>query len=78
MISKIDRVTLELKIPPSDAYLKIKHILEEINSLIMHSASHLPNPERFKVSPLKGNVAFSSGKYGFVFTLKSFAEKYSS
>lgn len=25
-----------------------------------------------------GNVAFSSGKYGFVFTLKSFAQKYSS
>lgn len=64
---------LELKIPPSDAYLKIKHTLEEINGIILQACQHLPNPESYKVSPLKGNVAFSSGKYGFVFTLKSFA-----
>jgi U5 small nuclear ribonucleoprotein component len=49
VISKIDRLTLELKLPPTDAYLKIKHTLEEVNGLIMKAASHLPNPEGFKV-----------------------------
>lgn len=34
LINKIDRLVIELKIPPSDAYLKIKHCLEEINGLI--------------------------------------------
>ena len=33
-INKMDRLIIELKLPPSDAYLKIKHILEEINGLI--------------------------------------------
>ena len=49
VISKIDRLTLELKLPPTDAYLKIKHTLEEVNGLIMKAASHLPNPEGFKI-----------------------------
>jgi U5 small nuclear ribonucleoprotein component len=33
-INKIDRLILELKLPPTDAYYKLRHILEEINSLI--------------------------------------------
>lgn len=33
-MNKIDRLIIELKIPPNDAYHKIKHTLEEINGLI--------------------------------------------
>jgi U5 small nuclear ribonucleoprotein component len=33
-VNKIDRLILELKLPPTDAYYKLRHILEEINSLI--------------------------------------------
>lgn len=33
-INKIDRLILELKLPPDDAYLKIKYTLEEINGII--------------------------------------------
>jgi U5 small nuclear ribonucleoprotein component len=76
VINKIDRLIFELKIPPADAYLKIKHTLEEINSIILSCTHHLQDPERFKVSPLLGNVVFASGKYGFVFSLKSFSKKY--
>lgn len=28
LINKIDRLIIEMKIPPEDAYLKIKHTLE--------------------------------------------------
>ena len=42
----------------------------------MQAAHHLPEPERFRVSPLLGNVAFASGRYGFCFTLSSFSKKY--
>lgn len=35
LINKIDRLILELKLPPADAYLKIKHTLEEVNSIIV-------------------------------------------
>lgn len=34
LINKIDRLTLELRIPPPDAYYKIKHTIEEINTFI--------------------------------------------
>ena len=52
VISKIDRLMLEIKIPPADAYLKIKHTLDEINKIILQAAHHLPNPERFRVKSL--------------------------
>lgn len=68
MLNKIDRLIVELKLPPADAYLKLKHTLEEINGII-------GKPE-LKVSPLLGNVIFGSGYYNFMFTLKSYAERY--
>ena len=33
-VNKIDRLVLELKLPPQDAYFKIKHIIDEVNGLI--------------------------------------------
>ena len=33
-INKIDRLMLELKLPPTDAYYKIRHIIDEVNGLI--------------------------------------------
>lgn len=33
VINKIDRLIIELKIPPEDAYLKLRHTLEEINGV---------------------------------------------
>ena len=54
-INKIDRLVLELKLPPADAYLKLKHTIEEVNTIIGN--------ENLKVSPLLGNVVFGSGFY---------------
>ncbi|KAI1292799.1 U5 small nuclear ribonucleoprotein component [Halotydeus destructor] len=73
-INKIDRLILELKLPPNDAYFKIKHILDEINSLI---ATYTEDTDRPVMSPLIGNVCFASSKYCVCFTLKSFATLYS-
>lgn len=33
-INKLDRLVLELKLPPSDAYFKIKHTLDELNLIV--------------------------------------------
>lgn len=33
-INKIDRLMLELKLPPQDAYFKLRHIVEEINNIL--------------------------------------------
>ena len=34
VINKIDRLILELRLPPADAFYKIKHTIEDINTYI--------------------------------------------
>ncbi len=89
---------LELKLPPTDAYYKLRHIVEEVNQLISQyteeasgSATWSSNKlatesessdgqkpyKQLVLSPLLGNVCFSSSLYRFCFTLKSFAKIYS-
>lgn len=67
-INKIDRLVLELRLPPNDAYHKLKRIIDEINLLI--------DDDDKLLSPLKGNVCFASSQYSVCFTLKSFAKLY--
>ena len=35
-IHQIDRLILELKLPPADAYYKLKHIVDEVNGLLRY------------------------------------------
>ncbi len=70
----MDRLILELKLPPSDAYFKLRHTIEEVNALIAANAGGAEVPV---LSPTAGNVAFSAGLYGWSFTLQSFAQLYS-
>jgi U5 small nuclear ribonucleoprotein component len=75
VINKIDRLVVELKIPPEDAYYKIFHTISEINSII--SSFAIPDwEEKFLLSPERGNVCFASPNYGFVFSVGSFALLY--
>jgi U5 small nuclear ribonucleoprotein component len=34
VINKVDRLILELKLPPADAYYKLRHTIEEVNTII--------------------------------------------
>jgi 116 kDa U5 small nuclear ribonucleoprotein component len=34
VVNKIDRLILELRIKPTDAFYKIKHTIEEVNTFI--------------------------------------------
>ena len=34
IITKVDRLILELKLPPADAYYKLRHTIDEVNTLI--------------------------------------------
>jgi len=59
VLNKIDRLVLELKLPPPDAYYKLKHTLDEIN-LVIQSYSSVHQGKQPYVSPLNGNVIFAS------------------
>ncbi|GAA5974619.1 hypothetical protein JCM21900_001544 [Sporobolomyces salmonicolor] len=72
VVNKVDRLILELRLPPGDAYFKLKQTIEEVNTVI---SEFNPDPA-LRVSPEKGNVAFASTQMGWCFTLKSFAKMY--
>ncbi|KAL9092919.1 MAG: hypothetical protein Q9159_000543 [Coniocarpon cinnabarinum] len=74
VINKLDRLILELKIPPADAYFKLKHVVEEVNTVIENTIPGRGSSRR--LSPEKGNVAFASTQMDWVFTLPSFAKMY--
>lgn len=38
-LNKVDRLVLELKLPPQDAYFKIKHTIDELNIVIKNYES---------------------------------------
>ncbi|CCD22248.1 U5 snRNP GTPase SNU114 NDAI_0A00900 [Naumovozyma dairenensis CBS 421] len=66
VLNKLDRLILELKLAPFDTYLKMKHIVQEINSFT-HGV---------RFSPELGNVIFASTKLGFTFTIREFVQYY--
>jgi U5 small nuclear ribonucleoprotein component len=68
VINKVERLFLELKLPPTDAYYKLRHLIEEVNTIISN------NGEQDQcVSPERGNVLFASTQFGWMFSLRSFA-----
>lgn len=69
VISKLDRLCMELRIPPSDGYHKIRHIVETANEIMAPYGMK-------KLSPARGNVAFVSANERVCFTLTQFARTY--
>ncbi|XP_068659300.1 110 kDa U5 small nuclear ribonucleoprotein component CLO-like [Aristolochia californica] len=74
VINKVDRLITELKLPPIDAYHKLRHTLEVINDLISSFSTKAGGIQT--VDPAAGNVCFASASAGWSFTLQSFAKLY--
>ncbi|KAK9452609.1 P-loop containing nucleoside triphosphate hydrolase protein [Dipodascopsis uninucleata] len=72
LVNKVDRLILELKLPPADAYFKLRYCIEQVNTCI----SELSPGSNIRLSPEKGNVAFAATGLGFCFSLQSFALMY--
>ncbi|RNF27303.1 small nuclear ribonucleoprotein component-like protein [Trypanosoma conorhini] len=71
VITKVDRLIMDLKLPPMDAYRKLRMVVDAVNNEIAGFGSP------FLVSPANGTVCFASAKLGFCFTAETFALKYS-
>lgn len=71
ILNKLDRLVIELKMPPGDSYFKLKHTLDQLNSVMLAA-----DPSRKPFSPLNQNVIFASGLFGLAFSLNSFVEVY--
>ncbi|KAL1515598.1 hypothetical protein AB1Y20_002218 [Prymnesium parvum] len=72
VLNKMDRLIVELKLPPQDAYFKIRQVIEEVNTVV-NAATGGAHP---RLSPDAGNVVFASATMDFSFTLGSFAAIY--
>ncbi|MCL7025504.1 hypothetical protein MKW94_003205 [Papaver nudicaule] len=74
VINKVDRLITELKLPPNDAYHKLRNIIEVVNNHITAVSSTAGGVQT--IDPSAGNVCFASGSDGWSFTLLSFAKLY--
>jgi 116 kDa U5 small nuclear ribonucleoprotein component len=74
IVNKMDRLILELRLPPEDAYFKLRHVIEEVNTVIDNTIPGRGESKR--VSPEKGNVLFAATELGWCFTLQSFSKMY--
>ena len=71
LLNKIDRLVLELKLPPTDAYHKLVHCIQQVNAQLAALGYALP-----PLSPLNNTVCFASTSASYVFSLRSFAKLY--
>ena len=76
-LNKVDRLILELRLPPTDAYHKIKHTIDEVNTFLRTLGITSPEDEMF-FSPRRNNVLMGSAKYGWLFSLSSYCRLFES
>lgn len=69
VVSKLDRLILELRMPPADAYHKIRHTIDAVNDIIVPLGARV-------LSPARGNVVFSAATEEVCFSLPQFAAAY--
>ena len=90
VINKIDRLILELKISPTEAYTHLSNIIQQVNSVvagIFNEEKNMSGDELYLkdeddshlyFSPELGNVVFASAIDGWAFRTSQFAKIYSS
>eukprot|EP00658_Telonema_sp_P-2_P016651 TRINITY_DN16462_c0_g1_i1.p1 TRINITY_DN16462_c0_g1~~TRINITY_DN16462_c0_g1_i1.p1 ORF type:complete len:620 (+),score=173.95 TRINITY_DN16462_c0_g1_i1:390-2249(+) len=66
-LNKLDRAITELQLTPEDAYQKLVGTIEAVNTIIREY------DEALQVCPVRGDVIFGSGLFGWGFTLASMA-----
>merc|ERR1712194_885067 len=78
VVNGIDRLVVELKLPPTDAYHKLRYCIEDINETLEKLYDNVGTEvdSRVYFSPVKGNVMFCSSLFRMMFTLESYAKLY--
>ncbi|CAI9598314.1 unnamed protein product [Staurois parvus] len=77
MTNKMDRALLELQLDPEELYLTFQRIVKNVNVIISTYGEGETGPMgNIMIDQVVGTVGFSSGLYGWAFTLKQFAEMY--
>ena len=72
VITKIDRLILEMKLPVTFAKEKLKHVIEQVNTVLHHCGRSFDQ----RLSPERRNVIFSSAQFSLCFSTESIAQMY--
>ena len=72
-LCKTDRLLLDLRLPPQDAYFKLLNVIGEVNAIVARCTP--PGAPVQVFSPPAGNVVFVGAHHGWSFTLESFAQR---
>ena len=77
-INKIDRLIVELKLPPNDAYFKLLHIIESVNVKLQSKLTRKAQDSQLypPLSPDRNNVCFASSQHGWCTSLHQMAQLY--
>lgn len=75
VLNKFDRLILELKLTPEDAYLKLLYTVASLNQYIEYLNRKFET-SLGPFSPELNNIIFASSKLGFTFTLEEFVERH--
>jgi elongation factor 2 len=77
VLNKMDRALLELQLAPKEMFQTFIRIIESVNAIVATYGEGEEGPMgNIELDPLKGNVAFGSGRDGWMFTLPQFAAAY--
>ncbi|XP_066947660.1 translation elongation factor 2-like isoform X1 [Macrobrachium rosenbergii] len=76
-MNKMDRALMELQLEPEELYQAFQRTIESINSIIATYADEEAMGD-ILVDPSAGSVGFGSGLHGWAFSIKEFADIYSS
>ncbi len=76
-MNKMDRALLEQQLDPEELFLTFQRIVENVNVIIATYAEEDGPMGLVQVDPSNGSVGFGSGLHGWAFTLKQFADMYS-
>jgi elongation factor 2 len=75
MVNKVDRAVLELKLDGESMYKNFVRVIDRVNVIV--DTYSQPDMGDVELNPVKGNIAFGSGKDCWGFTLAQFARMYS-
>lgn len=76
-MNKMDRALLELQLEQEDLYQTFQRIVESVNVIIATYNDESGPMGDIQVDPTKGTVGFGAGLHGWAFTLREFADMYS-
>lgn len=76
-MNKMDRALLELQLEQEELYQTFQRIVENVNVIIATYNDDAGPMGEMRVDPSKGSVGFGSGLHGWAFSVKEFADIYS-